>query len=272
VNVSGVDVVNWNPKRRILPDPWGKVLRVKRSVNNFGDLLGPMIVRELVRRMAGRAARHGMGQPASARLLSVGSILHLARSNDVVWGSGANGKSLHRVPPKDLDIRAVRGPLTRAFLLEHGIDAPEVFGDPGLLVGHLWGRKELRRDRPARSVTIVPNLNDLPAYRADARILDPRRPLAFCLSTIAASDLVVGSSLHAVIVAESLGIPARLIHSSHEPELKYRDYYLGSGREEIASASSVSEAIEMGGAAPLTWDHTPLLRAFPQDLWSMVPS
>ena len=48
------------------------------------------------------------------RLLAVGSILHLARDNDVVWGSGVHGKIVvRRHQFKQLDAREVRGPLTR---------------------------------------------------------------------------------------------------------------------------------------------------------------
>ena len=47
---------------------------VARPVNNFGDLLGPVIVRRMLKRLGLDA------QPKiSARLLSVGSCLHFAR-------------------------------------------------------------------------------------------------------------------------------------------------------------------------------------------------
>ena len=51
------------------------------------------------------------------KLLALGSILTYARNNDVVWGSAVNGKWLDLKHYKftTLDVRAVRGPLTREF-------------------------------------------------------------------------------------------------------------------------------------------------------------
>jgi pyruvyltransferase len=205
----------------------------------------------------------------SARLLTVGSVLRLARDGDVVWGTGVNGKSLDaEYGFTRLDVRAVRGPLTRDFLLARGIKVPEVYGDPGLLVGQLWTRQELARGWPKADVTVVPNLNDLQRGQFGGNILDPRRPLAECLGRIAASDFVVGSSLHGVVIAESLGIPARLIASTSEPAFKFEDYFRGTGRCEVKSATDVREAVRMGGADPPCWNPEPLVQAFPSDLWA----
>jgi pyruvyltransferase len=84
---------------------------------------------------------------------------------------------------------------------------------------------------------------------------------------IAASDFVTGSSLHAIVIAESLGIPARLITSGAEPAFKYDDYFQGSGRAGFEPAGSVKEALALGGEPPISWDSGTLLGAFPADLW-----
>ncbi|WKK71702.1 hypothetical protein Q0F99_00255 [Rathayibacter oskolensis] len=132
-------------------------------MNNFGDLLGPIIVSRILE-------LEGIDPSAalrSRRMLAVGSILKLARDGDTVWGIGANGKSLQdRFDFEGLDVRAVRGPRTRAFLRDLGISAPEIYGDPGLLVGTLWTREELRAGAADRTVTIIPNLNDLRRMRS----------------------------------------------------------------------------------------------------------
>ncbi|MFI2487944.1 polysaccharide pyruvyl transferase family protein [Promicromonospora kroppenstedtii] len=261
-----VDVVHWNPRRPVLPGRWGRLVPWRRPVGNFGDLLGPLIVARLV-------AREGLTEPVSPRrLLAVGSILNLARTGDVLWGIGANGKTLDHPPAyRELDVRAVRGPRTAAFLRAKGHTVPDVFGDPGLLLGRLWSREQIARDTAPRAVTVVPNLNDrhLAVGRSDA--VDPTGDLTATLGAIAASDLVVGSSLHGIVVAESLGIPARLVTSRAEPAFKFEDYYRGTGRPAFRPAPDVETAIGLGGEPPPAWAPGPLLAAFPRDLWQDPP-
>jgi pyruvyltransferase len=118
------------------------------------------------------------------------------------------------------------------------------------------------------ALTVVPNLNDLRSTPRDETVISPRQDIWTVVQRIAQSDMVVGSSLHAIIVAESLGIPARPVVSERESSFKYRDYYLGTGRDpRHVLAASVQDAISRGGAPPLQWSPDALLAAFPRDLW-----
>ena len=262
--MSQIELVHWNPRKKLFRGVVGRRLPFRgRRPNNFGDLLGPEVIKRLLK-------VHGLQNSAAVtdrRLLSIGSVMGMARQNDVVWGSGINGKFVDEVYSfSKIDVRAVRGPLTREGLLKRGQAVPEIYGDPGLLVGRLWNRLPVSSKRYA--YTIVPNLNDLSSFRKSGSILDPRSPLNECLDRISQSEFVVGSSLHGIIVAESLGIPARLVKSSSEPVFKYEDYYLGSGRDGFTSAKTVSQALDLGGEPLPQWDATALLDAFPIDLWS----
>ncbi|MBF0672935.1 MAG: polysaccharide pyruvyl transferase family protein [Salinibacterium sp.] len=263
-DANGVAVVHWDPLRRT--SRWGRPTRRSRPLRNFGDLLGPLIV-----------SRLAQGLPRASgdrRLLAVGSILHFAGPGDVVWGTGLNPKG-----PTDattmgaLDVRAVRGPRTAESLRALGAEVPAVYGDPALLLPRVFPELARRPSSPRHELTVVPNLNDLapratfPAgWRRD--IVNPRSPMRGILRRIRDSRLVVGSSLHAIIVAESLGVPARAVATRHEEPFKYEDYYLGTGRDPRGMlAASVDEAIDMGGAPALNWDPGPLLASFPSDLW-----
>ncbi|GAA4174875.1 polysaccharide pyruvyl transferase family protein [Gryllotalpicola koreensis] len=264
--MHGVTVFSWNPHRPLIPGRRGSRLVVPRRIGNFGDLLGPVIVAALLERASGGRLAP---QPAGRRVLAVGSVVQFAAPGDVVWGSGLNGKSLQVMGAlPDVDVRAVRGPRTREVLAAHDINAPEVYGDPALLAPLLfpWLR-EAARDK-VRGTLLAPNMNDRRALRGRRDVLDPQRPLAECLLEIARSERVVGSSLHAVIVAESLGIPAVAVGSSEEHPFKYDDYYSGTGRPGIRLADSVDHALAARAAVPgPEWDPEPLLRAFPFDVW-----
>jgi pyruvyltransferase len=228
-----------------------------------------MITPKLVRAIVSTSPTFRPVPPLGRRLVGIGSIMHFARNGDVVWGAGVNGKADEALfTATELDIRAVRGPLTRDFLERRGIPAPAVFGDPALLLpAYLPQLREWTADR-THALTIVPNLNDLPGYPERPELLNPRSPLMLCLERIARSRFVVGSSLHGIIIAEALGVPARLVTSPKEHRLKYEDYFLGTGRGATNAASSLDQALREGSAAdPLDFSTEPLARAFPRDLW-----
>lgn len=264
MNIRG-GLVSWNPRRWPRLGRLASRIPLGKHVNNFGDLLGPFIVSEI-------CERYGLNwsRGPDKRLLTVGSIMHLAHTDDVVWGAGVNGKQAAKYYKfADLDVRAVRGPMTRRFLADRNIAVPEVYGDPALLLSEFYTRPELAAGYAKTPLTIVPNLNEVDLWDpADGRVLRPTESLMNCLGRIAASSFVVGSSLHGVIVAESLGIPARLLNPSAESMFKYEDYYLGSGRQGVRAAANLNDAINMGGVEPPIWDANALIGSFPCDLFT----
>jgi pyruvyltransferase len=269
--IGPVEAIHWNPRKWRVPRVG---TRFGPRLNNFGDLLGPLIVERIARHENLVSTQHA-SQPR-ARLLSVGSVIHFGRDGDVVWGSGVNGKMGDASYVfRDLDVRAVRGPKTQAFLEGRGVEAPSVYGDPALLLADLFPEYGLRSRPKRRSAVIMPNLNDIGTVSARyaSDVVLPTAGLMHCLHAIAESEYVVASSLHAIVIAESLGIPSRLVLSRAESRFKYEDYYLGTGRDPIDPALSVESALADEIAAPaLTWNPAPLLRAFPRDLWQAEPS
>lgn len=268
--VGGVAAFQWNPLR----EHDGR----SALVNNVGDLLGPLVVELMLERLDPTVR---LAQVPARRVLSVGSVLHLGRRRDVVWGSGLNGKADngHVTADLELDVRAVRGPLTAAFLRARGVDVPEVYGDPALLLPELLPEL-VRWTRVKRwDVLVAPNLNDradltddaLPAGDTDGgtRVLDPTDSVRSVLRTIAQSRIVVGSSLHAVVVADALGIPARFVASAHEDPLKYRDYLAGTGRAHARIARDVPDALALGGHGAPSFDRDALVASFPRDVWGL---
>jgi len=254
-----------------LPYPTAELF-VWRPANgniNFGDFLSQITV-ELM--LARRGYTLGDETPERRQLLAVGSVLHFARDGAVIWGSGVNGKipaEAHKF--RQLDVRAVRGPLTRAFLSERGIAVPEIYGDPALLLPILAPN----RFKPTHTggAAFVPNLNDLlqvdfKAAPKDVTIVSPLVGWNQCVKSILGHDLVLASSLHGLIIAEAYGIPARYVRLTETENLfKYRDYCAGTGRPDFGFARSIEEGLAMGGERPPTFDPAPLMEAFPFDLW-----
>ncbi|MGI9823149.1 glycosyltransferase [Agromyces sp. Marseille-Q5079] len=252
--VHGVRCLSWRP---------GRASAHASATGNFGDLLGPLIV---ARVLETRHAGARIAPSHARRVLSVGSVLQFAEPGDVVWGAGVNGKVMQQPLTPSLDVRAVRGPLSRALLAARGILAPEVYGDPALLIGDLWPDLAAESEQ-RRSVIAVPNMNELDRFAPE----HTRSPLAEpweVVRDLAASGFVTGTSLHALIVADALGIPSRPISPRAEDPLKYLDFYAGTGRPDIRFARSVEEALDLGPVPAAEWDAAALLGSFPIDVWT----
>lgn len=234
---------------------------------NFGDHLSKIVVSKILADL-----NHSLEEETKEQrnLFAVGSVIHFAQDNDVIWGSGVNGKvdvSEHTF--KDLDVRAVRGPLTRDFLLERGIAVPEIYGDPALLLPSIFPQRfEAQKEK---SYVVVPNLHDLKiaVEQKWKNVVSPMASWNRCITEIMEAEFVIASSLHGLIIAEAYGIPARYIRLSETENLfKYNDYMMGTGRGEIEYATSIEEAIEMKGMESPKFDSEKLLASFPIDLWN----
>lgn len=260
-----------------LPDAW-QARRARRALYwwqpsdgriNVGDHLSKVIVDAM---LALRDLELVHKRDRSRRLFAVGSILHNARDGEAVWGSGINAKipdDAHRF--RHLDVRAVRGPLTRQWLVDRGIAAPAVYGDPALLMPAFYPRELVGAPAPVDFV-VIPHFNEpVGKYAAwqDRLLLPSTLPLAFVRGLLGAKR-VVSSSLHGVILAEAYGIPAVYLDSGNgENRFKYDDYYGGTGRASWHAGRSVEECLDLGGNAPfdLAGLQKGLRDAFPYDLW-----
>lgn len=245
------------------------------KIGNFGDIAS----RDIFERISGVPTL--VPQAKRRKILSVGSILHQARQGDVIWGSGIKG-TMRALPDvvTDLDIRAVRGPLTLEFLREKGFNVSkvaEVF-DPGCLMGHLYA-KEIAAYDVARNKSMGP-FRIIPHYRDDLMMRRRHKDLQHSFLTVdctpqqmvermLGAEAVYSSSLHGVIFAESLGIPAYWLKSvGGENDYKFYDYYYGTGRYQVKCFDTLQDAMR-GTPMPLpTLRPEAYLATFPHDLLS----
>ena len=85
------------------------------------------------------------------------------------------------------------------------------------------------------------------------------------------SCLVISSSLHGIILAESYGIPAIFLGQNMEYEIiKFYDWYYSTGRKNVVIANSLDDALQMTPMAlpQLEEMQKNLMMAFPNDLWN----
>jgi len=238
---------------------WRTNERTSFEGTNFGDELSFAIVERILGKPPTRASA------SEHKLLAVGSILQFAIDGDVVWGSGDQQNSASAFHFKTLDVRAVRGPLTRQALLNCGIHAPAIYGDPALLLPYLFPEFK-RSETPAYDYIIIPHISEIGLFARENNVVWPTEPWQEIVQKITNSKFVISSSLHGLVVAESFGIPARCINKTKRVfSKKYLDYYMGTGRPGYTQAFSVQQALEMGGEPPPIFNAEALLNAFPYE-------
>lgn len=231
------------------------------GTQNFGDQLS----RILVERILGKSIQQATVE--EQKILGIGSILHFAREGDVIWGSGLNGKHPwpKDYPYSSLNIRCIRGPLTRLVLRSFGIKAPAIYGDPGLLFAQFF--PEFQRN-PIREYVIMIHGSEEQRIPRQDNIIFSTDPWPEIVQKITESKFVISTTLHGLVIAESFGIPARLLRITlNEPLFKYADYYLGTGRQEFQYAKTIKQALQMGGEKPPICDLDRLLEVFPYELF-----
>ena len=236
---------------------------------NFGDLMVP----HLMRRLTGMKLDHHMEGP---KLMSLGSLIQTAREGDVIWGTGLNGgKAEMQHAPKHLHVYATRGPISREFLRRRGYDVSRVnhVFDPANLLVHLFSDEieAMRRHigNPPKDFILIPHFRDDQVMRKlypqyEKQIVSPDTPFLEMVSRILRSELVVSSSLHGLIVAETLGIPA-VWHRPlmGENEFKFHDYYLGTDRYNIVRVDDLHQALRVSPMPVPTFDPAAMLATFP---------
>lgn len=249
----------------------GKIYQGIFKHGNFGDDASELLIKKLTPFTPIQPA------PDQNKLLAIGSVLHRAISGDVVWGSGLKGTdALDGHPGGDILVRAVRGPMTLDVLNKAGWDTSHIteMFDPGVLLVHLW-KEELSKYNPEKNkakgkIRILPHYRDEIVFKRwnpklhHHFISADNHPLTV-LKQMLGAELVISSSLHGIIFAESLGIPAIWIDSpGKEAHFKYLDYYASTGRSDVKALDSIQDALKASAPEVPTFDFEKLLKTFPQ--------
>lgn len=201
------------------------------SDTNAGDQASSYIVSRL---SAAAVTVIGEADANLPNLIAIGSILHWADQNTVIWGTGLLASEI-KINAKPRAIVAVRGPLTRARLIEQGLNCPELFGDPGVFISDFIPASPARH-----AVGLVPHYIDahlefVSLARADGvEIIDVALPIEEYIRRLTSCRRIVSSSLHGLVFAHAYGIPAvwvRLSDAVLGGGFKFFDYYASIGIE-----------------------------------------
>lgn len=268
-------------KRLLFRNAYGKYGKrsQKRKVNleyfdaevNLGDMLSPVICNWMLDKASIpydkeiRRTRH---------LMAVGSILGGNGFFDsTVWGSGI--KSYYQISAlgkrkyfQKLDVRCVRGPLTKRALRDCGYKCPESYGDPAVLMPLIYN-PEIEKKHKIGAVLHFQHDFELPQ---DVKSINIRTDdYKQFIDELLSCEKIISSSLHGIILAEAYGIPAVFLGRGEDFEVfKYYDWYYSTGRKNVKIASTFEEAAKITPMAlpDLSSMQENLMKTFPYDLWN----
>lgn len=196
---------------------------------NFGDEISPLIVEAIFGR------RCTWSGPPRCEIVAAGSVLELVldgkgKNRPVVWGTGLMRDEDGQIADRDLDVVAIRGARSRDRL-EEGRDRVAL-GDPGLLADALLTTAPAKRHR----LGVLPHFLDAETAEVDwlrhqdgVHVIDATDDPRRVVEQIAQCETLVSSSLHGLIVADSLDVPNAHVRLSDNRFIggmyKFRDYY-----------------------------------------------
>ncbi len=251
---------------------------------NFGDLIGPW----MVEMMSGRPVRNVMGrrlEPDAVGLATVGSLIQtFDRPGLEVWGSGSirhisKARAERLKPMRPRRIHALRGRKTLWYVRHRlGWEAPEVFGDPAVLLPRLYQPKP--RPDVAGKTAIVAHYVHKPTLGGLSRDrfhwVDVQDDPDSVIDQIAAADRVISSSLHGLIIASAYGVPWVWLSVGDEPlsggRFKFEDHFTTLDAEKVSEALIAPVEVSDDRLAAIadtatlpewTISHDPLWNAFP---------
>lgn len=210
-------------------------------------------------------------------LFMIGSIIHRSKKDTIIWGSGCINSDF-KIKNKPKKVYAVRGPLTRNVLIENGIECPEIYGDPALLLPLLYNPKVIKKYK----FGILPHYVDV--NHKTVRKFKERDDVLFIniqvgyqnwenlIDQINQCEFILTSSLHGVILSDVYNVPNLWVKFSEGVfgnGFKFQDYF-GSVSKSVPSPFDLNHMVtddilfkELSKWQPIKFDNKPLLDSFP---------
>lgn len=251
----------------------GKVLP-----RNWGDDINYFLLKELFKRNIVCYDYSSIAHRTNKNnYLVIGSTLTLlCNSKTIVWGAGVIDP-FAELPEKPRKVLAVRGPLTRKYLLERKIECPEVYGDPALLSPLIYNPGIKKKYK----LGIIPHYSDfdspiLESLKKAPEVLfikmEGYKNWTDVIDQINSCEQIASSSLHGLILAEAYKIPNLWIEIEGNlmgGHFKFHDFFLSIGKDRknpcIINKDTTKEYINelIADWHPKEIDLTPLINAAP---------
>ena len=204
--------------------------------NNFGDELSAFITKSLINKNKYNLVYNQ--EDTEINLISVGSYIQTAKDNYFIFGSGVR-KDEHKKDEhnyKDLNICAVRGPLTKKYLENKGIHVPNIFGDPALLLPKFYTPTIITSLQ--NKIGLIPHKTNYQNYlnnydKSLYHLINPTDNWKNVINSICSCKSIISSSLHGLICSDSYNIPNLWLdeYKLEEGDFKFKDYFQSQNRD-----------------------------------------
>ena len=220
-------------------------------------------------------------------VMAIGSIIEwLGNKDSIVWGSGilmpTSSQLSNNWKYKISHVAAVRGKKTRDCLIQAGIECPQVYGDPALLLPLIYSPKSKKEKS---RIGIIPHYKDIDNPNVK-RLLVEANGNAILISVqkyknwkdiidiIFTCDFVISSSLHGLILSDAYGVPnvwATFSELLAGGRFKFEDYYSAVGKEgfevKVSDITSLNDILAYKNQYHnIIYDPLPLLEACPFEI------
>ena len=274
--------------------------RIERG--NFGDLLSKYMIEKLTGAIVEKYDRN---KRTTAHLTAIGSILNEKEicQPAVIWGSGFTcPEPLWKIKLTKIQqflrgkyghptVCAVRGKLTRDLLVKAGIDCPETYGDPALLMPMIYPVIKQKKYRLGVVLHLAhQGFKDAFVHR-DVKWIDVSRSyddIESFIDELLECDTVLSSSLHGLIIANAYKVPCvrlkikdhSILQKSEWEDFKFADYLSGLNsycknsnpydfsvfvfnENDVFDVGSIDKINNMANVPSFDIDYSTLLSAFP---------
>lgn len=202
---------------------------------NFGDLLSVYLYEKIKGKLPENYFDKNTHSPIGLKkhYFIIGSIINKANDSSVIWGSGIITKN-DKINIKELEnIKCVRGPYTEKILEKNFNQKLNLkLGDPGILISLYYKPKIIKKYK----FGIVPHLNDLKSIKEkyskeNVKIIDlycnNLSDIEKIIYDINSCEIILSSSLHGLITAQSYNIPCFWFKENYIPgdDIKFYDYF-----------------------------------------------
>lgn len=210
---------------------------VKVATKNFGDALNPFIGEFFSGKKVINANVNDSVTRDDTVYLVCGSSLTFAQMPTEVWGSAILTPrwNLKAIPKK---VHAVRGPLTRKYLLDRGVKCPEVYGDPGLLCPMFFRPSSLEKKY---TFGLIPHVVDKKIVSSwdlpeEVLVIDIEEDFQTIVDKLNSCKYILSSSLHGLILSDAYKLSSLYVTISGVPiakgkSFKFKDYFLSIGKD-----------------------------------------